>query len=260
MARTSDDRRPDTWDDCEAAVSAALARMRELAGGPAAVGPDAAALGLVDVVRGSAGVWQAFWLHADLTAASEVCAVVPDLRPLIDVAEGTTLDQLAEVGQLVARGDLHVRLVLPPAAAEVALTRAVGNQFVDAGMDVRVGDTARWFFVARGRVVATPLQWERTDEVDVAVLRTRSLVAAMEELFDLRWRESVPWGAAERSFDAVLRLLARGLDDDGVAGELGLSVRTVRRRVADAMDEYAASSRFELAHRWATRTSMSETR
>src|SRR5690606_30044579 len=89
MARTSDDRRPDTWDDCEAAVSAALARMRELAGGPAAVGPDAAALGLVDVVRGSAGVWQAFWLHADLTAASEVCAVVPDLRPLIDVAEGT---------------------------------------------------------------------------------------------------------------------------------------------------------------------------
>src|SRR5690606_14974522 len=75
-----------TWDDCEATVSAALARMRELAAAhPSAGAPPAHDLGLVDVVRGTAGVWQAFWLHADVHATDEVCAIVPDLRPLTDI-------------------------------------------------------------------------------------------------------------------------------------------------------------------------------
>lgn len=256
----SDPRRAPTWDECEAAVAAALLRMRELASGAGPSAPPEHGLGLVDLVRGTAGVWQAFWLHAELHATSEVCAIIPDLRPLTDVAEGATLDQIVDVANLIAARDLRIRVILPEAAVRSTVARAVVDQLVASGIDVRLGESSRWFFVSRDRVVATPLQWDQTDDVEVAVLRTRALVAAFAELFEQRWHAASRWRVDSTSADAVLRLLARGLDDDQVAAELGISIRTVRRRVADAMHEHGASSRFELGCRWATRVTMSETR
>lgn len=44
---------------------------------------------------------------------------------------------------------------------------------------------------------------------------------------------------------ALLRLLARGLTDEVVAQKLGLTGRTLRRRLRSAMDKLDASSRFE---------------
>jgi DNA-binding NarL/FixJ family response regulator len=51
----------------------------------------------------------------------------------------------------------------------------------------------------------------------------------------------------------VVRLLAQGMTDEAVGRYLGLDVRTVRRRVADAMDELGASSRFMLGAAWERR-------
>jgi DNA-binding NarL/FixJ family response regulator len=42
----------------------------------------------------------------------------------------------------------------------------------------------------------------------------------------------------------VLRLAAQGMCDDSIARQLGVSVRTVRARFADAMSELGAQSRF----------------
>ncbi len=44
---------------------------------------------------------------------------------------------------------------------------------------------------------------------------------------------------------ALLRMLARGLTDEVVAQKLGLTGRTLRRRLRSAMDKLDASSRFE---------------
>ena len=44
---------------------------------------------------------------------------------------------------------------------------------------------------------------------------------------------------------ALLRLLSRGLTDEVVAQKLGLTGRTLRRRLRSAMDKLDASSRFE---------------
>ena len=44
---------------------------------------------------------------------------------------------------------------------------------------------------------------------------------------------------------ALLRLLARGFTDEVVAQKLGLTGRTLRRRLRSAMDKLEASSRFE---------------
>ncbi|MDP9068024.1 MAG: LuxR C-terminal-related transcriptional regulator [Actinomycetota bacterium] len=44
---------------------------------------------------------------------------------------------------------------------------------------------------------------------------------------------------------ALLRLMARGFTDEVVAQKLGLTGRTLRRRLRSAMDKLGASSRFE---------------
>ncbi len=44
---------------------------------------------------------------------------------------------------------------------------------------------------------------------------------------------------------ALLRLMAAGFTDDIVAQKLGLTGRTLRRRLRSAMDKLGASSRFE---------------
>jgi len=51
----------------------------------------------------------------------------------------------------------------------------------------------------------------------------------------------------------VLHLLERGLSDAAIAQSLGISPRTVHRRIAEAMDALDAHSRFELGAAWAHR-------
>lgn len=50
---------------------------------------------------------------------------------------------------------------------------------------------------------------------------------------------------------AVLTAMARGLKDEAVAREVGTSVRTVRRHIAEYMTEVGAASRFQAGAVWA---------
>lgn len=50
---------------------------------------------------------------------------------------------------------------------------------------------------------------------------------------------------------ALLRLMSRGFTDEVVAQKLGLTGRTLRRRLRSAMDKLEASSRFEAGYRLA---------
>jgi len=237
------------WAAQEEVVLAALRRLRDLAAPPGSWAPAAADLGVVDVVRGSAGVWHAFWLHADLQAAPQVCAVIPDLRPLTDVMSGASATEWADLQGLVASGRIGIRLVLPPEAA-TGVVRAVVDELVAAGVEVRTAEAPTWFFVSSQDVGLVPLDWAGTDDVDAAVVRGGPLPRLLTELFEHRWRAARP--LLDQGHHDVLRLLAEGRGDEQVAEALGLSVRTVRRRVAEAMEAYGAATRFELGHRVAT--------
>jgi len=208
----------------------------------------ATAAQLIDVVHGSEGVWHAWWLHADPTATREVCAIVPDLAPFLAIAAGTAASEFEDLQTLLTRFDVAVRLILPVDAVS-PVTRSVVDSLVDAGVQVRLGDAARWFFVSGDRIAVAPLRPDDRGEVPVGVFRGELLGRALRDLFELRWAHSAPWAAS--GADEVLRLLAGGLSDEDVAVALGTSVRTVRRRVAEAMDEYGAASRFELGYRYA---------
>jgi hypothetical protein len=97
-------------------------------------------------------------------------------------------------------------------------------------------------------VVPEPLGY--ADEPRLLV-RQGALVEALIMLFDELWSRAAPvpeldLGAARpdlRGF--LLRLLAAGQKDEQIARTLGMSLRTVRRRIADLMTDLGADSRFQ---------------
>jgi predicted DNA-binding transcriptional regulator len=82
-----------------------------------------------------------------------------------------------------------------------------------------------------------------------SVIRQRGIVELAALFFDNLWDQAaaVDDGAVEASSmrPFLLAELARGSQDEQIARRLGMSVRTVRRRVAEIMDELGAHSRFQ---------------
>ncbi len=87
----------------------------------------------------------------------------------------------------------------------------------------------------------------------VLVLRQPALVALARALFEELWQRAVavpgleeePGAGPSSARQLLLERLARGVKDEQIARELGLSLRTVRRRVAEVLEELGASSRFQ---------------
>jgi DNA-binding Lrp family transcriptional regulator len=99
-----------------------------------------------------------------------------------------------------------------------------------------------------------PNRFDLADE-QLLIIRQPSLVTSLSLLFEALWERAmtVPGLEADDDDGAVrasdrrllLDQLARGSKDEQIARTLGLSLRTVRRRVADVLDELEASSRFQ---------------
>lgn len=82
------------------------------------------------------------------------------------------------------------------------------------------------------------------------VVRHHALVRALVHLFDLHWDRGVvlPGLGATATDDStrqLLVMLADGAKDEQMARALGLSLRTVRRRVAALQSQLGAGSRFQ---------------
>lgn len=85
-----------------------------------------------------------------------------------------------------------------------------------------------------------------------SLIRQRGLVQALTLWFDALWQRAAPLPVDVAPDDPrndlrqfILEQLAVGAQDDQIARLLGVSLRTVRRRVADVMAELGAESRFQ---------------
>ncbi|MFJ5923027.1 LuxR C-terminal-related transcriptional regulator [Kitasatospora sp. NPDC092948] len=85
------------------------------------------------------------------------------------------------------------------------------------------------------------------------LLQSPGVVAALRALFDQVWDHARPLGEPDRRDPhgltgqerELLRLLAEGLTDERAGQRLGVSLRTVRRMMADLMVRMDARSRFQ---------------
>jgi DNA-binding CsgD family transcriptional regulator len=93
-------------------------------------------------------------------------------------------------------------------------------------------------------------------ELDSAlVVQPSSLLDALASMFELHWRKGMPIPDPERPWPngdvpadldrRLLALLAAGFTDESMARQLGISVRTVQRRVRALMDRLEARTRFQ---------------
>ena len=102
-------------------------------------------------------------------------------------------------------------------------------------------------FVVFGRT-AVLLDEGDGSQADHLLLRPTALVDAFVALFDGLWRRARPLAAegGASSDRRLLDLLALGFKDEAIARQLGLGLRTVRRRIAGLMEEHRVDTRFQL--------------
>ncbi|MER6937351.1 helix-turn-helix transcriptional regulator [Nocardioides sp. NPDC127514] len=86
-------------------------------------------------------------------------------------------------------------------------------------------------------------------EQPIINVRQRGIVEVVTSYFEELWRRALPAAELEDLPSAERRLLlaelASGAQDEQIARRLGVSLRTVRRRVAELLEELGATSRFE---------------
>lgn len=120
---------------------------------------------------------------------------------------------------------------------------------IDEGEEVRVIDhMPTRLFVISGTHAVLPEPLGFADEPRLLV-RQGALVEALTLLFELYWERAVAVpeleGATVDQRAFLLRQLASGVKDEQIARSLGLSLRTVRRRVSDLMIELGTDTRFQ---------------
>ncbi|HSS67019.1 MAG TPA: helix-turn-helix transcriptional regulator [Nocardioidaceae bacterium] len=102
-----------------------------------------------------------------------------------------------------------------------------------------------------GDAVVLPEQWGGGPVGAALLLRDAAIVQASRVLFEELWRRGtpVPGHDDDQAPDAerrqLLDLLAGGVKDEQIARAAGLSLRTVRRRIAALMAELGVDSRFQ---------------
>ncbi len=104
--------------------------------------------------------------------------------------------------------------------------------------------------VDRSLVLLILLDETPNQEAAAILVHPSVLFDSLLELFELMWRRAVPLRVhldsddSERD-DTLINLLAAGLKDEAIAHDMGVSVRTVRRKIKDLCEELGVRSRFQ---------------
>ena len=127
------------------------------------------------------------------------------------------------------------------------------NVWGEVGEDQRILPTTDTEFAVFGDTAVVALAGWDDPARGYAVIRDPLTVKLYTAYFDLAWKQAVPAptvGGREGSGDPKLvELLELGMKDEAIARYLGVSLRTVRRRVAHLMAVNGVDTRFQLG--WA---------
>ena len=210
----------------------------------------------VDVIVGRSAIAARF--HGLMSrAGTEILAF--DTPPY--VASGTG-DSEAEIGAL-ARG-IAVRAVYATEVLEHPERTSRVRALVELGEQARAAATLpAKLVIADRREAMLPLSEPGAGDAGprCAVVHASKLCEALIALVEAVWTQAVPLFAPRAGANpdllaedhAILQCLNAGMKDDVIARQLGISERTVRRRVADLAARLGAASRFQIGAQAARR-------
>jgi DNA-binding CsgD family transcriptional regulator len=152
----------------------------------------------------------------------------------------------------LARG-VQLRCVYQDAFRNDPDTIAYAEWLTELGGDVRTVPSVPMQLVIVDREVAIIPTNPAESRAGAIEVRNFGMLAVICALFENVWRDAKPLGTAS-TVDSnglsptereVLKLLSEGHTDESLARRLGVSVRTVRRTIADLTERLGATSRFE---------------
>lgn len=149
---------------------------------------------------------------------------------------------------LLSRG-VRVRGIYAPEALEVPGALALLHEAVANGEEARIyADVPLKLAVADRTTAILPFTGQTSGMIDSAlVVYAPTLLDALVKLFDLLWQVSEPVlpPTGDGTDDRLLSLLAAGLKDEAIGRQLGVSLRTVHRRVSELSAALGARTRFQ---------------
>lgn len=176
----------------------------------------------------------------------EVCSMLPGgpypLRYLI-----SSWDQDLE---LIARGVRPLCLYQADAVREPGVLKYLSD-FAAAGAQVRIARRVTHRTIICDRQVVLVAVGQDQLSLPVLIVREAALVRTFHASFAQAWKSSSSVGVgpedsvAAANVAETISILQSGVTDEVAARQLGISVRTVRRRVAAVMELLDANSRFE---------------
>lgn len=161
----------------------------------------------------------------------------------------------AEVEHL--RRGVRARVIYDRSALEEPGQLAALQELSELGEDARLLENLpmKMMLVDRRRAIV-PLSDVEPGVHSVALIDTSPLLRALVALFEALWQTAIPFSThkgnsnAKPSFDpasrSLLTLLAAGLKDEAIAHQLGVSRRTVQRRLRLLMDSLGVQSRRQI--------------
>jgi DNA-binding CsgD family transcriptional regulator len=227
-------------------------------------------------VRGRAAGWSALWQRYREGAPSlEVLETESEERAADNGLLRSARRQIRGLQVGPIRSPVGPRPVQVPDAFFDATNRGVRFRMV-YGVDIlrdpeglaavqsciAVGEEARVFpdvplnlSIADDRLALLSASSADENPRQAVVVHPSGLLTALISLFESYWRMGVPVSADEPALGRsspdqqgrqLLAYLAAGLTDESIARELGVSERTVGRRVARLQERLGAGSRFQL--------------
>lgn len=202
---------------------------------------------VVDVVLGPDAVRQRV---AQLQAAAQ-----REVRVLVlsEVAVVKAEDNTEEERALL-RG-VHYRVIVESAVLERPGFLAAARETVKFGEEVRVlPRLPTRMFIADDELALLPMRSHGEGRASGAlIVHPSGLLDLVTAIFEEYWStatEFVSEGEAPRRHDGVdrdlLKLLLLGLTDAAVAAQLGISLRTVQRRISELLDTAGVATRIQL--------------
>jgi len=136
---------------------------------------------------------------------------------------------------------------------------AIAEMCIAAGEQARVFPVVPVNLIILDDVAVMNVSYNTDEPLHLAFAQSRRVTESWRAIFDSYWQLAMPLDAhspmaeAPEEFQQLVRLLSLGLTDRAIARELGVSERTVGRRVTRLQEHLGADTRFQLGLQLATR-------